>query len=100
MIGLQPITYVLAGKTPVNWCDLTVIDNGTGREVRFVQEVNTVEGWLRRLVVLPDGSFAKVDGRRVFETIYGDFRIEQKASERRQWQGCRLTRENERGRAW
>ncbi len=35
-MSLQPVTYIKAGETPANWFDLSVIDNETGKDVRFV----------------------------------------------------------------
>ncbi|RCK40468.1 hypothetical protein [Thalassospira xiamenensis] len=90
MVALAPLTYAKAGVTPDNWADLTVIDNETGREVRFVEEVNTLEGWVRRHVVGLDGRFVH-DGESVAsEVIHGDFSIVTGVSARRVWQGNRM----------
>lgn len=74
-MSLVPVTYIKAGETPHNWFDLSVRDNRTGRELRFVEEANTVEGWARCHVVDRHGRFVRDGDRVVSETVHGDFSI-------------------------
>lgn len=72
---LVPITYIKAGETPANWFDLSVIDKATGKDVRFVVEANTKEGWARQQVLGRDGRFLWFAGEVVTKRIEGDFAI-------------------------
>lgn len=74
-MSLQPVTYIKAGETPANWFDLSVIDNATGKDVRFVVEADTKAGWVRRQVIGRDGRFMRFAGDVVTERINGDFSI-------------------------
>ncbi len=74
-MSLQPVTYIKAGETPANWFDLSVIDNETGKDVRFVVEADTKAGWVRRTAIGRDGRFLRAAGDVVTERINGDFSI-------------------------
>jgi len=74
-MSLQPVTYIKAGETPTNWFDLSVIDNATGKDVRFVVEADTKAGWVRRKAIGRDGRFLRAAGDVVTERINGDFSI-------------------------
>lgn len=72
---MVPVTYIKAGETPANWFDLSVIDRATGKDVRFVVEANTKEGWVRQQAVGRDGRFLRLAGEIVTKRIEGDFAI-------------------------
>ncbi|MHC8493406.1 helix-turn-helix domain-containing protein [Thalassospira sp. SM2505] len=74
-MNLVPVTYIKAGETPANWFDLSVIDNATGKDVRFVVEADTKAGWVRQQALGRDGRFLRFAGEIVTRRIEGDFSV-------------------------
>lgn len=72
---MSGLTYAKVGGPPAHWQKLEVIDNTSGKLIRDVLEVNTMEGWLTRHIRDGDDNLVLDGGQLAKETISGRFRI-------------------------